>query len=283
MYCEPENTISSFARSHEDGAHGVEFDVFKLKCGTLVVFHGVGTDQDPGLLEGYCFPPSSDYVDDPLKCASSSLSIVDLDYSQVKNLRFDKFGREFACPIDRIEQERIPKLEEVLLLCKQKGLHATIELKGEGTSEPCLEMVDRLDMVDLVTFSSFKHEEIARIRELRPELTSCGTSYRYRTGALFDDVPENFVELALSVGASEIHLCYDTCTSSNVKLIHAAGMASMAWFKSHTSMKRDSEENYLDVGNEDELMLATVLNSGVMKMCVNRPDLLSAMTKINSN
>ena len=36
------------------GADGIELDVFLLKCGTLVVFHGTGTDQEPGRLESYC-------------------------------------------------------------------------------------------------------------------------------------------------------------------------------------------------------------------------------------
>ena len=49
-------------RAYEDGAHGIECDVFLLpKCGTLVVFHGVGSDQDAGRLTGYCCPESTCY------------------------------------------------------------------------------------------------------------------------------------------------------------------------------------------------------------------------------
>ena len=256
-------------RAYEDGAHGIECDVFLLpKCGTLVVFHGVGSDQDAGRLTGYCCPESTCYVESG---KADDLSIVDLDFTQVQNLKFDKYGRQFACPSERIEHERVPKLEDVLLLCKERGLHITVELKGEGTAEPSLKLVEKMDMVDNVTFSSFKHYRIAKIRELRPD------SYRYKTGALFTILPDNFIEIALNVGASEVHLRYDSCSKDNVAKVHSAGMGSMAWFRGYLSMKEDSRIKYLDVGNEDEDMYAIVMSSGVMKMCVNRPDLLVGM------
>merc|ERR1712060_518633 len=47
-YKEPENTLSSFSRAIELGCDGVELDVFLLKCGTLAVFHGDGSDEHPG-------------------------------------------------------------------------------------------------------------------------------------------------------------------------------------------------------------------------------------------
>ena len=37
-----ENTSLGFINAAQVGADGVELDVFLLKCGTLVVFHGSG-------------------------------------------------------------------------------------------------------------------------------------------------------------------------------------------------------------------------------------------------
>ena len=54
LYTALENTSRSFLHAAEAGADSVELDVFLLKCGTLVVFHGTGTDQNPGLLDLYC-------------------------------------------------------------------------------------------------------------------------------------------------------------------------------------------------------------------------------------
>jgi hypothetical protein len=41
-------------RAAQAGANGVELDVFLLRCGTLVVFHGTGGDENPGSLASYC-------------------------------------------------------------------------------------------------------------------------------------------------------------------------------------------------------------------------------------
>ena len=54
LYCEPENSIEGFSAAEEVGCDAVELDVFLLKDGNLVVFHGEGTDENPGWLNSYC-------------------------------------------------------------------------------------------------------------------------------------------------------------------------------------------------------------------------------------
>ena len=55
LYAELENTRESFLQCAKWGCQAVELDVFVLpKDGSLVVFHGGGTDESPGLLDGYC-------------------------------------------------------------------------------------------------------------------------------------------------------------------------------------------------------------------------------------
>jgi glycerophosphoryl diester phosphodiesterase len=49
-----ENTREGFQKCAAMGADAVELDVFLLKCGTLIVFHGGGNDQNPGQLIDYC-------------------------------------------------------------------------------------------------------------------------------------------------------------------------------------------------------------------------------------
>ena len=268
FYHEPENTLEAFQKACDLGATAIELDVFRLpKCGTLVVFHGVGSDASPGWLRGHIVPSEDgDDID---------LNILDLDYAEVRSLKIDRYGSEFACPPDRITNSTyFPTLEEVLLLVKANNIQVTIELKYKGTAEDALALVERLDMSDQVVFSSFQHDLIHRIRKLRPERCEITGLHKYRTGCLFSIPPESFVEMALAVDASEVHLRYDTCTKENISKIHAAGMDSMAWFRGHTAMRQDTTVKYLDVGNEDENMYYTVLQSGVRKMCVNRPEIL---------
>ena len=131
--------------------------------------------------------------------------------------------------------------------------------------------------IDQCSFASFDHDRIATIRKLRPEYKVDGT-HEVKTGCLFtEDVPNNFIEVAQAVGASEVHIRYDTCTKDRIDAIHNAGMASMAWFRGPIGMKEDYENRFFDVGNEDESMYQTVINTGVMTLCMNRPDILSNM------
>lgn len=268
-YMELENTRKGFQVAAEIGCDAVELDVFLLKCGTLVVFHGGGTDDNPGCLQNYC-------------CIEGN--ILDYTAEEAKRLKFNPWFEEFGCLPHKImdsHRSSIPTLEEVLLDAKKSGIIVKIELKGPGTVEPVLNLVERLDMVEQCHYSSFDHSKLARVRDLRPHRLPDG-QHLYKTGALFGSyVPDDFISKAVSVGASEVHLKYDTCTKSRVSEIHAAGMRSMAWFRGPIGMKEDVTYKYHDVGNEDADMYLAVMKTGVWSMCVNRPNvILEVMRKL---
>eukprot|EP00815_Leptocylindrus_aporus_P009892 CAMPEP_0116063020 /NCGR_PEP_ID=MMETSP0322-20121206/8147_1 /TAXON_ID=163516 /ORGANISM="Leptocylindrus danicus var. apora, Strain B651" /LENGTH=344 /DNA_ID=CAMNT_0003548521 /DNA_START=271 /DNA_END=1305 /DNA_ORIENTATION=- len=258
LYDEPENSVEGFLASARIGCDAVELDVFLLKCNTLIVFHGDGSDQSPGWLDDYC---------------NVHGNILDYTFEEVQNLKLNPNCLQFAAPGEKIVASYIPTLEEVLLSLQDKKMAIKIELKGPDTAVPTLEMVERLDMVDRVHFSSFNHDNIKTIRDLHPERNDNG-AHVYKTGALFSEPPINFIDIARSVDASEVHLKYDTCSKERVEEIHAAGMGSMAWFRGPKGMHEDTTEKYFDVGNEDESMYQTVLQSGVQALCVNKPEVL---------
>jgi glycerophosphoryl diester phosphodiesterase len=264
LYRSLENTRHSIRIAAEHCVE-VECDVFLLKCGTLIVFHGGGSDENPGDLEEYC---------------GMKANILDLTYEEARKLKFNPHYHEFGCGpeiIKELEDEYyIPTLEEVLLDAKETGVVIKIELKGPGTAEPVLELVEKMGMVDQAHYSSFEHSRIKRIRELRPNRNPDG-SYRYKTGALFDEPPSDFVHKALEAGASEVHLKYSTCTSDRISEIHGAGMDSMIWMRGPIGMEEDVSDKFHDVGNETEDMYMTIMNTGVKAMCVNRSDVLSTL------
>jgi len=246
-------------------------DVFLLKCDTLVVFHGGGTDQNPGCLEQYCNRPGE--------------SILDYTAAEARKLlTFNHLYDEFGCGPERIIAKKelglayVPTLREVMIrLRDETNMFLKLELKGPGTAEPVVALVEELGMVDRCHFSSFNHARIRRVRELRPERGEDG-QHVYKTGALFaKDLPDDFVQLALDAGASEIHLRYDTCTPERISDIHKNGMNSMCWFRGPRGMRQDCTEEYLDVGNEDPSMYRLVMATGVRSMCINRPDVLLAL------
>lgn len=260
LYDELENTREGFARCAAMGCDAVELDVFRLKCNTLIVFHGGGTDENPGDLWDYCKVRGN---------------ILDYTYVEaVTQLSFNPDFDEFPCPVESIRRGTIPTLLQVLEDAKKSGLHVKIELKGPDVVEGVLEMVDSLAVVDQTSFSSFDLDRLALVRQLKPNRNVITGEHIYRTGALFNDIPSDFIEQAQAVGASEVHLRYDTCTTEIIQRIHENGMGSMLWCRGPIGMTSDCTKKYWDVGNEDASMYEVLLRTGVQQMCVNRPNVL---------
>ena len=162
IYKSLENTRHSIYTAHQLGCEEVEIDVFLLKCGTLCVFHGTGNDEMPGLFKDYCMNMEG--------------SILDYTYEEVrKKFKFNPHFEEFSCghgvirALEKKNECYIPTLKEVLLDSKRHGITLKIELKGHGTEEPTLNLVESMDMVNQIHFSSFDLSRIQRIRELRPQ------------------------------------------------------------------------------------------------------------------
>jgi glycerophosphoryl diester phosphodiesterase len=133
-------------------------------------------------------------------------------------------------------------------------------------------------MIDQCSFSSFDLSRLAHLRRLRPNRDV------YKTGALFDDIPQDYLQKAEQAGATEIHLRYDTCSPQIISAIHEAGFGSMAWFRGPIGMTNDCLEKYWDVGNEDESMYDALLRTGVQQMCINKPDVLIGLrNKLNGD
>ena len=267
LYDELENTREGFLRCANAGCDGIELDVFLLKDGELIVFHGGGTDEDPGDLSDYC-------VD------MEGVNILDLTYPEALALQFNPYFEEFPCSASKIAVASIPTLRQVLEDLRPTSCNVKIELKGPGTPEPCLKLVEELGMLTQVQFSSFDHGRLRQLRELRPQRDSLGR-YLVRTGALFNEVPSDFLERVEECGASEVHLRYDTCTSERVRAIHEKGLGSMAWMRGPQGMRKDTSTKYLDVGNEDSECYRALFATGVQQLCCNRP--LAALALIDSD
>ena len=130
----PENTILSFQKALEAKADYIELDVLLTQDGVLVVTHDPNTIRLTG----------NDYV------------VEETDFATLRELDFG-------------HGEKIPTLKEVFELCKGK-MGVQIELKSTGSAEPTVKLVAESGMGDEVIFSSFKHSEIAKVKELNPNL-----------------------------------------------------------------------------------------------------------------
>ena len=281
VYDELENTLAGFQHCVDIGVDAVELDVFLVAGNELIVFHGGGGDEMPGDLSDYCLNQTGRSI---LDCSS---------VKEIQELQLNPNHPEFGCCPSKISTAQIPTLRQVLELLRDTKVVIKIELKSSSSSsssgdivQPVLKLVQQLEMQHQCHYSSFHHHLLKQIRDLHPERhndnnngdTTSSSSHVYKTGMLFAHIiPDNFIELALICGATEIHLKYDTCTSGRIQAIHDAGMDSMAWFRGPVGMQDDTTTKYLDVGNEDDDMYRAVMDSGVRQLCVNRPQVLMQM------
>ncbi|MFC7679721.1 glycerophosphodiester phosphodiesterase [Paenibacillus sp. GCM10028914] len=169
----PENTMAAFRKALELGATGIETDVQMTKDGSLVLIH-----------------------DETLRRTTNGQGFVK-DYTWEEIREFDAgawFNEDFR-------GERLPSLEELLLLTKNHGTVINIELKNgiiqyPGLEEKVIAMVQSLGMEDRVVLSSFNHYSLVKCKALAPEI---------RTGILYMEGLYKAWEYAQTVGADALH------------------------------------------------------------------------------
>ena len=133
----PENTLLSFRKALELGAHCVEGDVYYVD-GHLMVIHDDRLDRT----------------------TDGSGYLLEHDFAYLRSL-------------DAGDGEKIPTLEEVF---KTVDLRAgvNIELKGSGTAGPVVDFIAarRKDgwRDDLILVSSFNHTELEAVRRMDPQI-----------------------------------------------------------------------------------------------------------------
>ena len=142
----PENTLASVDRAIADGTDFVEIDVQETADGEVVVIH----DSDLKKIGGV------------------NLKIWDATYEQLQSIDIGSwFAPEFS-------GERVPKLEQVLELCRDKA-GVNIELKyyghDERLEERVVEIVERAGMESQIVVMSLKYDAVQKMRQLRPEWT----------------------------------------------------------------------------------------------------------------
>ena len=244
LYLGVENTVDAFRAAYEAGADSVELDVFLLRDGELAVFHG-GSGGELSRL------------------THTKGKITEFTLEEVKQIKFDPSSENIMVGSDKSEVASIPSLEECLQVVKEKeGRRVTVELKGPDTAEGSLALVKKMGLLPVTTFSSFKHHEIARVKELDPTAI---------TAALFEIKLEakELIEDAKKVNANQIHYRYDYLSKELVDELHGAGYSVMGWMRGPTSM-----------GNEESLDLyQKVMGYGIDTICVNHPEWISKNIK----
>ncbi len=137
----PENTVAAFEKAGEYGFYASECDVHLTKDGVWVIYHD---DNIFRLTNGY-------------------KNIADVTYEELNEYVIDN-----GVYVENYPTQKIPTLEEYLVVCKDLEIAPQIEIKN-GSEEKLSEIVDMLEKYDLkekAMVISFKSEMLLRVKHI---------------------------------------------------------------------------------------------------------------------
>lgn len=184
----PENTLAAFRLARELGAHGVELDVHCCEDAVVVI-----------------------HDDDLARTTNGRGRVADTSLGRLREL-------------DAGAGEPVPLLADVFEVLGP-ALGVNVELKGEGTAEPTIELLERLGVPpERTLLSSFDHEALklaARLAPHRPRGALFG-----RGGAL--DVPAA-IGAAQALGTRSIHIALADADDARVTALAESGLAVLVY------------------------------------------------------
>lgn len=218
---EPENTLRAFERAIEMGATMLELDIQLSRDGYPMVIH----DADLATTTNGCG------------------RVEQTDLSEIKKL-------------DAGRGEQVPTLPEVIDLARGRA-ELYIELKGQRTPAPVMEVLRSEAAIDQVILNSFFPWLIQKTKFID---RSVRTSMLVRR----QDRERDYVSWALAVEADFVHPCWENASPTPHQLLTPAviqgcrrhNLGIITWHEEHPSELRKLVE--LDVDG----------------ICTNTPDLL---------
>lgn len=181
----PENTLAGFRLAADLGCDNIELDVQLTKDGDLAVIH-------------------DDRID---RTTNGSGPVSSYTMAELKGF-------------DAGEGEKIPSLREVFELLKDSRVNIQIELKGANTEGPSVELVKVFDMEFRVSFTSFFHSRVLRIKNILPRST---------TGILVASNPVDPVALLAQSKADRLHVNQRVIDTRLVEAVHRGERKIAAW------------------------------------------------------
>ncbi|MBU5268054.1 glycerophosphodiester phosphodiesterase [Virgibacillus proomii] len=194
----PENTLSSFQAAIELGFTHIELDVHLSKDGIPVVMHDHKIDR----------------------MTNGSGEIRHYTLSELLQFTVGEF-------------ERIPTLEEVLRLAKNKVI-VSIEMKNTKLynciEEKVFAIIKKLDMLDQVYVISFDHQSLAKLRKISSDI---------KIGPLVNKLKRSHFRLIEKLHATYIAVKYDGLKGKYIHKCDKLGIQVVAWtVNSVDQMKR---------------------------------------------
>lgn len=182
---EPENTLASFKKAIELGVDQIELDLRFSKDSKLVVIH-----------------------DEKLDRTTNGKGLVrEFTLAELKKL-------------DAGKGEKIPTLQEVIDLIRDKGIFLQIELKESNMQRHLLDLIQKNNLEERVMVISFLHEELRKIKELNPNI---------KTGILIGQKSIDPLERLRQVRADAISMRHTLVNKRLVERLHQNNIELTVW------------------------------------------------------
>jgi len=188
----PENTLGAIRLGASMGFKGVEFDVMLAGDGTPVIIHDETVDRTTD------------------------------GHGEVSRMTFAELSK-LRIQVD----EKIPKYEDAVALCRELGICANVEIKpAQGRERRTGEVVARMTR-ELwrgaplgPLLSSFSVDALAAARSVAPELPR---------GYLVDRIPVDWLDTMKRLSCVALHCNFKSLTEKLAAEIHAAGYSILLW------------------------------------------------------
>jgi glycerophosphoryl diester phosphodiesterase len=187
----PENTWAGFDRALALGVDAIETDVQATSDGVLVLIHDARLERTT---DG----------SGPVRAASWA-TVAALD----AGAWFDAQYRG----------QRVPRLRETLIRYGERT-HLALEIKQAGIEDAALQVVEDLDLLAGVTFTSFIFGAVRRIKEACP---------RAKVGYLSRDVEPGTVQRVVQAGFEQFCPPAEALTREGVEAWKGRGLEVRAW------------------------------------------------------
>ncbi|MDO5114418.1 MAG: glycerophosphodiester phosphodiesterase family protein [Planctomycetia bacterium] len=196
----PENTLSAVRGAIEAKANGCEMDVYRSKDGVVFLNHD-------GNLKRYC---------------GVDRKVTELTWEELRKYEVGSFKNA------RFAGEKMPSLEEALLVLKESDCTPVIEIKQEGLEEDILALLKKHEMVDRSVIIAFSQKVCRRMRELDADIFIawlCSQGKEESEDAYIKRIEKTLKECGLT--AVDLH--YNGVTSKLVETLKKQGMTIMCW------------------------------------------------------
>jgi glycerophosphoryl diester phosphodiesterase len=210
-YKAPENTLSAYRESYNQGFKYVECDVQFTKDGIPVLLH-------------------DDTID---RTSNGSGYLSQMTYDEVSKFDFSYDDNDQVNDFSAYRGEKIPTFAEFIALCKELGLHPYIEIKGNMTEQEAIKLIDIVTdagMTDSVSWLGFSGDALSKIAHNCPTARLVWViTDTNATKIKANNIP--FAQMNLMTGQNQVvfDIWYTLATQDVVDLVSEYGIPLEVW------------------------------------------------------